>query len=101
MLQGGHRSTTCPDGHSKTEPNEACEFGHTDSAYNPELYLRWVQVSSLPPERRRLWVRGEVMGSQKYGDVGKSQWVLIIMINRIISPCTRTTGVQILALGQT
>ena len=40
---GGHRSTSC---NSTTEPTETCEFGHTDAAYDPELYLRWVQVSN-------------------------------------------------------
>ena len=43
---GGHRSTRCP---STTEPGEPCEFGHTQAAYDPELYLRWVQWGAHSP----------------------------------------------------
>jgi hypothetical protein len=43
---GGHRSTECP---STTEPAEPCEFNHTDAAYDPELYLRWLQWGAHSP----------------------------------------------------
>jgi hypothetical protein len=39
-------------------------------------------------------VRVEIMGSQKYRNVGKSQWVLLIMINPIVSTRTRSSGNQ-------
>ena len=42
----GHRSTQCP---STTEPQEACDFNHTVAAYDPELYLRWVQWGAHSP----------------------------------------------------
>lgn len=48
---GGHRSTEC---NSTTEPGiapvgEKCEFGHTVAAYDPELYLRWLQWGAHSP----------------------------------------------------
>ena len=43
---GGHRSTVCP---SVTEPQEACKFNHTVAAYDPELYLRWIQWGAHSP----------------------------------------------------
>jgi hypothetical protein len=38
-----------------------------------------------------LRVRGEIMGSQNYRNVGESQSVLMMMIDPMISPRTRTT----------
>jgi hypothetical protein len=58
---GGHRSTV----------DAALPRGHTDAAYDPELYLRWAPLAQsnicpqlLRPERRRmpLWSQRELNG---------------------------------------
>ena len=46
---GGHRSTICPSTGAHGSHNETCEFGHTASAYDPELYLRWLQWGAHAP----------------------------------------------------